>query len=144
MKQIKQLSLFVENRPGSLAEVSRVLKAANVNIYAATVADTSEFGILRLLLDDIDKGNEALKAAGFITRENNVLAICVADQVGGLAEVFDTTDKLALSVEYMYAIPERFSDKAVIIFRFDNQDDAAEKLLSAGVELLDYSALCCN
>ena len=144
MKQIKQLSLFVENRPGSLAEVSRVLKAANVNIYAATVADTSEFGILRLLLDDIAKGNEALKAAGFITRENNVLAICVADQVGGLAEVFDTTDKLGLSVEYMYAIPERFSDKAVIIFRFDNQDDAAEKLLSAGVELLDYSALSCN
>ena len=144
MKQIKQLSLFVENRPGALAEVCRVLKAANVNIYAATVADTSEFGILRLLLDDIATGNEALKAAGFITRENNVLAICVNDKVGGLATVFDTTDKLGLSVAYMYAIPDRMSDKAVIIFRFDNQDAAAEKLLDAGVELLDAAAIARN
>ena len=141
MKQIKQLSLFVENRPGALAEVCRVLKDAGVNIHAATVADTSEFGILRLLMDDIVKGNTALKAAGFVTRENDVLAICVPDRVGGLAEIFDTTDKLSLSVEYMYAIPYKKSDKAVIIFRFDDQNTAAEKLAAAGMELLSAADL---
>ena len=144
MKQLKQLSLFVENRKGALAEVCRVLKAANVNILAATVADTSEFGILRLLTDDIAKGNDALKNAGFITRENNVLAICVSDSVGGLAEVFETTDKLGLSVEYMYAIPDRMNDKAVIIFRFDDQDSAAEKLAAAGLELLGAADIVRN
>ena len=137
MKQIKQLSLFVENRKGALAEVFRVLKAAQVNILAATVADTSEFGILRLLTDDIAKSNAALKEAGFITRENNVLAICVSDKVGGLSAVFDATDRLGLSVEYMYAIPDKMSEKAIIVFRFDDQDSAAEKLASEGIELLD-------
>ncbi|MBQ9786582.1 MAG: amino acid-binding protein [Lentisphaeria bacterium] len=136
MKQIKQLSLFIENRTGALAEVCRVLNDANVNIYAATVADTSEFGILRLLMDDIAKGNAALKAAGFITRENEVLALCVPDKVGGLVEVFNATDKLGLAVEYMYAIPGKMTGKAVIIFRF-NDSTAAEKLSAAGLELLD-------
>lgn len=137
MKQIKQLSLFVENRKGALAEVCRVLKAAQVNILAATVADTSEFGILRLLTDDIAKSNAALKEAGFITSENNVLAICVSDKAGGLSTVFDATDRLGLSVEYMYAIPDKMSEKAIIVFRFDDQDSAAEKLVSEGIELLD-------
>jgi hypothetical protein len=144
MKQLKQLSLFVENRKGALAEVCRVLKSAEVNILAATVADTSEFGILRLLTDDIAKGNAALKAAGFITRENDVLAICVPDRVGGLAEVFDAADKLGLSVEYMYAIPDRMSDKAIIVFCFDDQTVAAEKLTAAGFELLDAADIARN
>ena len=136
MKQIKQLSLFIENRPGALSEVCRVLKEAGVNLCAMSVADTSEFGILRLLLDDIDRGNAALKAAGFVTRENKVLAVCVPDCAGGLAGVFEKTDMLGLSVEYMYAIAAGIKDKAVIIFRFDDQDTAAAKLADAGVELL--------
>ena len=136
MNNLKQLSLFIENRPGALSEVCRVLKSASVNIFAMSVADTREFGILRLLLDDIAKGNEALKAAGFITRENDVLAIAVPDCSGGLASVFEKTDELGLSVEYMYAIPTGKTDKAVIIFRFDDQAEAAEKLAAAQVELL--------
>lgn len=136
MKQIKQLSLFVENRPGALSEVCRVLKDAQVNLCAMSVADTAEFGILRLLLDDIDRGNTALKTAGFITKETNVLAIGVPDCAGGVAGVFEKTDQLGLSVEYMYAVPARIKDKAVIIFRFDDQDAAGAKLAGAGVELL--------
>lgn len=136
MKQIKQLSLFVENRPGALSEVCRVLKDAQVNLCAMSVADTAEFGILRLLLDDIDRGNTALKTAGFITKETNVLAISVPDCAGGVAGVFEKTDQLGLSVEYMYAVPTRIKDKAVIIFRFDDQDAAGAKLAGAGVELL--------
>ena len=135
MKQLKQLSLFVENRPGALSEVCRVLRDAGINIYAMSVADTREFGILRLLLDDIDKGDAALKAAGFITKENQVLAISVPDCAGGLAGVFEKTDALGLSVEYMYAITYGRKDKAVIIFRFDDQS-AGEKLAASGVELL--------
>ena len=136
MKQLKQLSLFVENRPGALSEVCRVLKDAGVNIYAMSVADTSEFGILRLLLDDITKGNEALKQGGFITKITDVIAISVPDCAGGLASVFEKTDALGLSVEYMYAITFGRKDQAVIIFRFDDQQVAAGKLADAGVKLL--------
>ena len=136
MKQIKQLSLFVENRPGALSEVCRVLKDAQVNLCAMSVADTAEFGILRLLLDDIDRGNAALKTAGFITKETNVLAISVPDCAGGVAGVFEKTDALGISVEYMYAITFGRKDKAVIIFRFSNQQAASEKLAAAGVEIL--------
>ena len=138
MKQLKQLSLFIENRPNALSEVCSVLKTAQVNIYAMSVADTSEFGILRLLLDDIDKGNNALKSAGFITRENDVIAISVPDCAGGLASVFEKTDELGLSVQYMYAITFGRKDQAVIIFRFDDQNAAAEKLAAAGVSLLAF------
>lgn len=136
MKQLEQLSLFVENRPGALSEVCRVLKDAGVNIYAMSVADTSEFGILRLLLDNIDKGNAALRAAGFVTRRNHVLALSVPDCAGGLSGIFEITDRLGLSVEYMYAITFGRKDRAVIVFRFSDQDAAADELASAGVELL--------
>ena len=136
MKQLKQLSLFVENRPGALSEVCRVLKNAGVNIYAMSVADTSEFGILRLLLDNIELGNKALSEAGFVTRETNVLAISVPDCAGGLSGVFEITDKLGLSVEYMYAITFGRKDNAVIVFRFDDQQTAGERLAACGVELL--------
>ena len=141
MKDLKQLSLFIENRPGAISEVCRVLKDAQVNMLAMSVADTREFGILRLLLDDIAKGNEALKAAGFITKENHVLAISVPDCAGGLATVFEKTDSLGMSVEYMYAIASGRNDKAVIIFRFDDPE-AADKLAAAGVELLSAADLC--
>ena len=136
MKQLRQLSLFIENRPGAISEVCRVLRDAGINIYAMSVADTREFGILRLLLDDIDKGNEALQGAGFVTKENHVLAISVPDCAGGLAGVFEKTDALGISVEYMYAITFGRKDKAVIIFRFSNQQTASEKLAAAGVEIL--------
>ena len=101
-----------------------------------SVADTSEFGILRLLLDDIAKGNEALKQGGFITKITDVIAISVPDCAGGLASVFEKTDALGLSVEYMYAITFGRKDQAVIIFRFDDQQVAAGKLADAGVKLL--------
>lgn len=142
MKNLKQLSVFIENRPGALSEACRVLKSANVNILSMSVADTREFGILRLLLNDIAKGSAALKAAGFIARENHVLAVAVPDCAGGLAGVFEKTDELQLSVEYMYAIPSAKTDKAVIIFRFDDQADAADKLAAAGVELLSADDIC--
>ena len=141
MKQLKQLSLFVENRPGALSEVCGVLKNAKVNICAMSVADTSEFGILRLLLDDIECGNEALKSAGFVTKTTDVLAISVPDCAGGLAGIFEKTDALGLSVEYMYAVSFSKKDQAVIIFRFDDQEIAAEKLAAAGVQLLGANEL---
>lgn len=141
MKQLKQLSLFIENRPGAISEVCSVLRDAKVNIYAMSVADTREFGILRLLLDDIDRGNNALKSTGFITKENYVLALSVPDCAGGLAGVFEITDRLGLSVEYMYAITFGRKDKAVIVFRFDDQENAAEKLTSAGLELLSAAEI---
>ena len=120
---LTQLSLFLENRPGALSEACAVLKNAGVNIRALSLADTQQFGILRLLVDDPAKGKEALAAENFVVKENKVLAIGVPDCAGGLAELFAIVDKLGLSVEYMYAFASGTADKAVIVFRFTDQEE---------------------
>lgn len=138
---LTQLSLFLENRPGALSEACTVLKNAGVNLRALSLADTQEFGILRLLVDNPAKGKNALAAEGFVVKENKVLAVSVPDCAGGLAELFAIVDKLGLSVEYMYAFASGNVDKAVIVFRFSDQELAAEKLASENIEMITPSML---
>ena len=135
MQQITQLSLFVENRPGALSEVCNVLKQSSINIHALSLADTQQFGILRLLVSDADAGKEALESAGFVVKRNKVLAISVPDCAGGLAGVLEKIDNYKLSVEYMYAFTFGRAERAVIVFRFGDQEDAADKLAA---EKLDF------
>ena len=135
MQQINQLSLFVENRPGALSEVCRVLKNASINIHALSLADTQQFGILRLLVSDPNAGKDVLQNAGFVVKKNKVLAISVPDCAGGLSAVLETIDKYKLSVEYMYAFTFGRAERAVIVFRFGDQEEAAVKLAD---EKLDF------
>ncbi len=138
---LTQLSLFLENRPGALSEACAVLKNAGVNLRALSLADTQQFGILRLLVDDPAKGKEALNAENFVVKENKVLAISVPDCAGGLAELFAIVDKLGLSVEYMYAFASGNADKAVIVFRFTDQESAVAKLTAEKVEIITPAML---
>jgi len=132
----EQISVFLENKSGRLAEVMRVLGAAQVNIRALSIADTSDFGILRIIVNDKDKALAALKENNFTVSKTEVIAVEVPDTPGGLSKIMDLLDAQQVNVEYMYAFIERHSDNAVIIFRFDENDKAIAVLQKAGVTIL--------
>ncbi len=133
MKLIKQLSLFVENKPGSLNAVCQVLKDHQINIRTLSLADTQQFGILRLLVKEHEKARAALEAAGFIVKSTDVLALPVSDRPGGLADILDVLDRNQMSVEYMYAFTFGRSESAVMVFRFEEPERALKVLTDVGV-----------
>ena len=141
MAFIKQLSLFVENTPGSIAKVCSILKDNDLNISTLSLADTSEFGILRLLIKDSEKAAQVLTAAGFVVKTADVLALTVPNRAGGLSEIFSTLDKHNLSVEYMYAFTAGNADKAIIVFRFEDPAAALEKISGEDVQLISSAEL---
>jgi len=132
----EQISVFLENKSGRLAEVMRVLGAAQVNIRALSIADTSDFGILRIIVNDKDKALATLKENNFTVSKTEVVAVEVPDTPGGLSKILDLLDAHKVNVEYMYAFIERHSENALIIFRFDENDRAIEVLQKAGVTIL--------
>lgn len=134
--KLKQISVFLENRKGRLAEVARVLGNANINIRALSLADTSDFGIIRLIVNDVDGATKVLKDNGFTVRDTEVLAVEVADRPGGLSEVLAALAKEALNVEYMYAFVEKQGNKAILVFRIENLTLAIETLQKDGIRVL--------
>jgi len=126
--KVEQISIFIENKSGRLAEVSRILGEAKVNIRALSLADTSDFGILRLIVDDTNLALKELKAHSFTVNKTEVIGVEVPDSPGGLCSILETLDKNQINVEYMYAFVERSGGNAVIIFRFDNIDEAIRVL----------------
>jgi hypothetical protein len=134
--KVQQISIFIENKSGRLAEVTRLLGEREVSIRALSLADTSDFGILRLLVDKTDKAQEALKEGGFTVSKTEVVAVEVPDRPGGLSKILQVLDDAKINVEYMYAFAERNADNAVIIFRFDDIDSAIGTLQANGVSIL--------
>jgi hypothetical protein len=134
--KVEQISIFIENKTGRLAEVARLLGEKNVNIRALSLADTSDFGILRLLVDDTDAALKTLKEGGFTVNKTEVLAVEVPDRPGGLNTILQVLDDASINVEYMYAFVERNAGNAVIIFRFDEGDKAIEALQAKGISVL--------
>ena len=126
--KVEQISIFIENKSGRLAEVTRILGEANVNIRALSLADTSDFGILRLIVNCPEKAKEVLKEKGFTVSKTEVVAVEVPDQPGGLSAILQALDRDGINVEYMYAFVERCGGNAVIIFRFDEIDKALATL----------------
>ena len=135
--KVEQISIFIENKSGRLAEVSRILGEAGVNIRALSLADTSDFGILRLIVNDRDKAIQVLKGKGFTVSKTEVVAVEVPDQPGGLARILDVLDSKSINVEYMYAFVERCGDNAVIIFRFDETEKAIDTLTANSFNMLE-------
>jgi hypothetical protein len=133
--KIKQLSVFLENRKGRLASITNVLAEAKINILALSLADTSDFGILRIIVDDVEKANAALKANNVVSMVNEVTAVEVENTPGGLARILDVLEAVGVNVEYMYAFAEPQSDKAALIFRFDDPDKAVDALGEAGINV---------
>lgn len=133
---VRQISIFLENRAGRLEEITRILGEAKINIRALSLADTSDFGILRLIVNDTDAALSTLRKEGFTVRENEVIAVEVEDQPGGLHQVLSILAQTGISIEYMYAFLERKTDKAVIIIRVEAAAKAIKSLQDAGLSLL--------
>ena len=134
--RVEQISVFLENKAGRLAEVTRVLSEANVNIRALSLADTSDFGILRLIVNDNDKAKSTLKEHGFTVGKTDVVAVEVEDRPGGLALILDILSKRQINVEYMYAFVQHSGKDAVMIFRFDDIEAAVKLLQENNVKVL--------
>jgi hypothetical protein len=137
----EQISVFIENKSGRLAEVTRVLGEAGVNIRALSLADTSDFGILRMIVNDRERAKYVLKENGFTVSKTEVVAVEVEDRPGGLYRILHILDSEGINVEYMYAFVERLSDNAVIIFRFDETDKAIRVLQENGFNVLEGEKL---
>lgn len=134
--KVEQISIFIENKSGRLAEVTQTLGDAGINIRALSLADTSDFGILRLIVDKTDSAKAALKAKGFTVSKTEVVAVEVPDRPLGLFGILSILEQSSVNVEYMYAFVERCGDNAVIIFRFDNPEEAIKVLTTNGVNVL--------
>lgn len=125
---IKQISVFIENQPGRLTEVTEVLAQNKVDITALSLADTSEFGILRLIVDKPDAAQMALREAGFAVKVTEVLAVAMDDQPGGLAAVLNAIKEAGISIEYMYAFVGKKEGKAVVVMRVSDLEAAVTAL----------------
>jgi len=126
--KVEQVSVFLENKQGSLEEVTSILKEANVNIRTLSLADTTDFGILRLIVNDVDTTSRVLRDKGFRVSRTTVVAVEVPDRPGGLHSILEALARDNITVEYLYAYVEKSGENAVIIFRFDDSAAATEVL----------------
>lgn len=134
---VKQVSVFLENKSGRLAEVSRILGQNEIDISALSIADTAEYGILRLIVNKPEKTVEVLKAHNFSVGTTDVIAIAVNDQPGGLTAALDALQNEGIGIEYMYAfIGNSATGKAMVILRVENTEQAINALRASGVDVM--------
>lgn len=133
---VKQISVFLENTAGRLGEVTSLLGEGGVNLRAITIADTADFGILRLIVDDYEKALKLFKNNGFTAKVTEVLAIEVEDRPGGLARVMKIFEDNNVNIEYLYATLEKSADRAVVIFRVEDIDSARRLIEEHGLTMV--------
>ena len=139
---IKQISVFLENRPGTLEGMAEILAAANIDLRALSLAETKDFGIVRMIVDDVYETATVLKENGYIANMTPVIAVMIPDVVGGLARVLKVLTAAQVNVEYMYAsLAGKDSDKAYMIFRVENTDKAEAALRSGGFKIADQDSI---
>jgi hypothetical protein len=140
--KLQQLSLFLENRPGQLRAPCEALGKAGIDILTMSLADTAQFGILRLIVKDWQRARQVLEATGMVVNVTDVVPIEVEDRPGGLASALAVVEEAGLGVEYMYAFAAgRSPGKAAIIFRFEEPDRALAALRSRGLRILSAEEL---
>lgn len=139
--KVKQISVFLENRKGRLYEVLNVLAAEKINIRALSIADTADFGILRLIVPDPDAAKKILEKGGFTVKENNVIAIEVPDRPGGLVSVLKALQDADINVEYLYAFVAKSHKDAIVVIRTENNDGALKALKKGEVKVLSSEEL---
>ncbi len=133
---VKQISVFLENKSGRLAEVTKTLRDSNIDIRALYIADTAEYGVLRMIVDKPDDAQNALSAAGFTVSETNVIAVAIPDHPGTLDKVLEVLSTNSISLEYLYAFVGRLSADAVVVIRIEEPQKALEKFEQAGIRLM--------
>ena len=126
--KIKQLSVFLENKPGALSAPCRLLAKADINIQTCSLADTREFGILRLMVEDTEKARRLLQRNGFAVKVTEVIALEVDDRPGGLAAILDALEGTGINVEYAYSLTGRTKGHALLLFRFSDPNAALQML----------------
>jgi hypothetical protein len=131
--KVKQLSVFLENKPGALMRPVNLLAKAKCNILTLSVADTARFGILRLIVGDWEKAMELLEKGRFVVKVTDMVAIEVSDAPGGLAAILAALEKTRVNLEYMYGFTLRRENKGLLMFRFDDPDRAIEALRKKGI-----------
>jgi len=136
-----QISVFLENKSGRLAEVTRALAGAGVNIRALSLAETIDYGVLRLIVDKPKEAKDALTRAGFTVSETEVIAVAMPDRPGGLAGIVDMLTKRGLNIEYLYAFVGQRGENAVVIIRIDTMSEAISALQAGGAQVLSAAEL---
>jgi hypothetical protein len=131
--KVKQLSLFLENKPGALSRPIKLLAKAKFNILTLSLADAQQFGILRVIVHDWEKAKALLEKEGFAVKTTDIIAIEVGDKPGGLAEILAIIDKVGVNLEYMYGFTLRQEGKGLLAFRFDDPDRAIAALKGKGI-----------
>lgn len=137
--KVKQISVFLENKHGRLAQVTRVLGDQNINIRALSIADTTDFGILRLIVNEPEAAYRALKDAGFTVSTTDVIAVEVGDEPGGLARVLEILQQVHINIEYLYAFLQKATNAALVVFRVEQIDEAIRVLQEHQISILDGS-----
>lgn len=138
---VKQISVFLENKAGRLAEVTRLLGENDIDISALSIADTTDFGILRLIVNKPEEAEKILKENEFTVSTTNVIAIAVVDQPGGLAVALKAIDDQAIGIEYMYAFVGKTSSDALVILRVEDPDRAIEVLNKNNIKVLSSESV---
>lgn len=133
---VTQLSAFVSNKPGHLQKVLKVLADENINIITLTIAETSDFGILRMIVNEPEKGNRALKENNITSSLTDVLALEINDTPGSLFTALEVFASMELNIEYMYAFTQKRNDKPVMIFRFQDIEKAKNALKGKGYNIV--------
>jgi hypothetical protein len=141
MQMAKQISVFLENKVGRLAHVTRVLGEAGINIRALSIADTSDFGILRLIVSDPAKAYRVLKDNRFTVSETEVIAVQIPDSPGGLAGVLEQMTEQDLSIEYLYAFLGNSGEDALVVFKVENIAEARKMFTEKGIKFIDENLL---
>ncbi|HBR03357.1 MAG TPA: acetolactate synthase [Ruminiclostridium sp.] len=134
---VKQVSVFLQNKSGRLAEVSRILGQKEIDIRALSIADTAEYGILRLIVNKPEEAVDALTEHGFSVRTTDVIAIAISDQPGGLSRPLEILERNQIGIEYTYAfLGHKSAGKAIVILRVEETKKAIEILVQEGIEIM--------
>lgn len=132
---IKQLSIFIENKVGRLQAIMDTLSENGINIRALSIAETTEFGILRIITPDVEKAKKVLREVNVISKITDVIAVYIDDRAGGLAKMLKSITAAEINVEYMYAFLGRTEGKALMVLKADDEEKAEKALVASGMEL---------
>ena len=138
---LKQLSVFLENKPGALSRPCRLLAKAGINIQTFALADTQQFGILRLMVHEWEKARDLLEHNGYVVKVTDVVALEVPDRPGGLADVLEVLERARINVEYMYAFTAKQDGQGLLLFRFDKPDFAISRLQASQLNTIGTAEL---
>jgi hypothetical protein len=134
--KLKQISIFLENRKGRLWKALNILSNAEINIRALSIADTSEFGILRMIIPEPELARKILEEANFVVKVNDVIAVSVSDEPGGLESILAALNKSDINVEYLYAFVEKKGENAIVVIRTEDIDAGIDALENSGITVL--------